>query len=140
MTMRHSLAALTLGASFGAGCVHRAPATSNAGPPVLARIVPDSVALVAGDVTEVELRGSGFDPARQEPSNTVWIGRLQLTSVRANADGTSIRFALPDAVPSGGEAPPRAWSNGRYPVVVRTPRGTSDTVYLRISVQRGIAP
>jgi hypothetical protein len=97
--------------------------------PRLSRIVPDSVRLVPGNVTEIELQGMHLDAV----ANTVMIGALELRQVRSAMKGTRIIVAIPDAVPSGGEAPPTEWMGGRYPVSIRTAAGTSDTLMLVIS-------
>lgn len=103
--------------------------------PHLASLSPDSVRLIAGNVIEVELRGARFDTSRTDPGNTVRIGLLVLRSVPSRAGGTRIRVAIPDAVPSGGEAPPAPWMGGRYSVSVTTRAGTSETLQLAIMGQ-----
>lgn len=97
--------------------------------PRLLRLVPDAVRLLPGNVTEIELQGANLDAA----DNTIRIGSLELGKVRSTVNGTRITVAVPDAVPSGGEAPPAPWIGGRYPVSVRTIAGTSDTLMLVIS-------
>jgi hypothetical protein len=101
--------------------------------PRLTSLAPDSVQLLPGNVTEVDLRGSGFDTSRTAPLNIVRIGSLVLRAVRSSARGTLISVAVPALVPSGGEAPSAPWMGGRYPVTVTTPRGTSDTLTLAIT-------
>ena len=146
MNARRWKAAALLGVSLaGAGCVRRAPeaeAAAAAAPrtPRLLRLAPESIAVLPGMVAEVELRGSGFDANRAEPGNTVTIGPAVLRGVPASADGTLIRVVVPDAMPSGGEAPPQPWYRGRYPVTVRTPLGSSDTLFLTIIAERGVRP
>lgn len=105
--------------------------------PRLASIVPDSVRLLPGNVTEVDLRGSGFDTSLVAPGNTVRIGLLVLRVVPSSARGTVIRVAIPSAIPSDGEAPPAPWMRGRYPVTVSTKAGTSDTLTLAIAPSGG---
>ncbi len=105
--------------------------------PRLTAVVPDSVRLVRGNVTEVELRGFGFDTSRVAPSNTIRIGALVLRAVPSRAQGTVIRVAIPSAVPGAGEAPPAPWMGGRYPVTVTTRAGTSDTLHLAIATAGG---
>lgn len=97
--------------------------------PRLTRVLPDSVRLINGNVIEIELYGANLDAT----SNTVIIGAAVLTQVRSSASGTRITIAIPDAVPSGGEAPPTPWMSGRYPLSIRTAAGTSDTLTLVIS-------
>jgi len=98
--------------------------------PRLLRLVPDTARLLPGNVTEIELQGANLDAA----DNTIRIGSLELGKVRSTVNGTRIIVAVPDAVPSGGEAPPAPWIGGRYPVSVRTAAGTSDTLMLVISI------
>ena len=105
--------------------------------PRISRLEPGSVRLIRGNVTEFDIRGSGFDTSRTSPGNTVRIGQVVLTSVPSSANGTLIRVAVPDAVPSGGEAPPSPWMGGRYPVSVQTRAGTSDTLFLVIASAGG---
>lgn len=107
------------------------------GRPRISRLEPGSVRLIRGNVTEFDIRGSGFDTSRTSPGNTVRIGQVVLTSVPSRENGTLIRVALPDAVPSGGEAPPSPWMGGRYPVSVQTRAGTSDTLFLVIASAGG---
>lgn len=121
-----------MGAAFGACASGGKPADTTSTRPRLTALAPDTVSLIPGNVTEVDLRGSGFDSNRIAPQNTVRIGALVLRAVPSTANGTRIRVAIPDAVPSGGEAPPAPWSTGRYPVSVSTPGGTSDTILLSI--------
>jgi hypothetical protein len=101
--------------------------------PRLTAIAPSDVQLITGNVTEIALHGSQFDTNKSAPQNVVRIGAVVLRAVHGNANGTEIRVALPDAVPSGGEAPPAPWMSGRYPVTVTTPGGTSDTLLLAVT-------
>jgi len=112
-----------------------AAASKNSAPsrPRLRSVSPDSVQLFPGNVTEIDLRGSGFDTSRAAPRNTVQIGSLVLRAVPSTASGTVIRVAVPAEVSSGGGAPPARWMGGRYPVVITTPTGTSDTLMLAIA-------
>jgi hypothetical protein len=97
--------------------------------PRLTRIVPDSVRLVPGNVVEIELQGANLDAV----ANLVKIGALELTQVRSAVNGTRITVAIPDVVPSGGEAPPARWIGGRYPVSIQSAAGISDTLTLVIT-------
>ena len=146
---RPILAAVALGAMLvsatcarhGGGASHSAGTVSAAaGAPALAQLVPDSIVVMRGMVAEVEIRGQRFDGNQATPGNTVSVGTVVLNGVRANAEGTVIRFVVPDAVPSGAEAPPSPWMPGRYAVTVRTPLGVSDTLYLTIGTARTIRP
>ena len=104
--------------------------------PRLNAIVPDAVALREGNVTEVELVGSGFDTTLVSPDNIVRIGPLTFTNVPSRERGTRIRVAIPAMRPSGSEAPPGPWGDGRYQVSVSTRMGTSDTLPLSIGTSR----
>jgi hypothetical protein len=97
--------------------------------PRLTRVVPDSVRIVTGNVTEIELQGANLDVA----ANIVRIGPIELTQIRSTSSGTRITVAIPDAIPSGGEAPPARWLGGRYPVSIQTPAGRSDTLTIIIT-------
>jgi hypothetical protein len=99
---------------------------------------PDSVRVVRGNVTEIELRGTGFDTNSTAPDNTIRIGSLVLRAVPSSANGTLIRVAIPSAVPGAGEAPPMPWMAGRYIVTVTTKTGTSDTLTLVIAQSGGL--
>ena len=80
--------------------------------PVLERLVPDSVFVAPGSVVEVTVVGSGFhDGAPGE--NTVMFGTSTMRHVAASADGRKIVFVVPDAIESGGEAPPSRLSSTR---------------------------
>lgn len=119
---------LVLAGLVSAGC---APAMGAR--PRLSALMPDSVQLTSGNVTEVTLKGAGFDTNTTASLNTVRVGGLVLTGVPSRERGTVILLALPDAVPSGGEAPPAPWMSGRYAVTVTTSAGTSDTLMLVIT-------
>jgi hypothetical protein len=98
--------------------------------PRLAALDPATIQLTPGNVTFIELRGSGY--ATGSASNTVHIGTLTLANVPSR-DGGVIRVAIPDAIPSGSEAPPRRWVPGAYRVWVTTAAGSSDTLSLTIA-------
>lgn len=136
--VRTAVLTVLFGATQMAACAsaRRAGAPAEAAQdarPRINRLEPAAVRLIRGNVTEFEIRGSGFDTSRVSPGNTVRIGPVVLTDVPSSANGTLIRVAVPDAVPSGGEAPPSPWIGGRYPVSVRTNAGTSDTLFLVIA-------
>jgi hypothetical protein len=52
--------------------------------------------------------------------------------VSANRGGTRITFVVPDAIESGGEAPPVRVITGSYPVQVETSLGKSNVLMLRV--------
>lgn len=121
-----------VGMIFGA-CVPALRGNGDTRPRLIA-IAPDSVRIIPGNVTEVDLRGSGFDTSRIAPGNTVRIGLMLLREVRSSAGGTLIRVAIPPAIPGAGESPPAPWMSGRYAVTVSTNAGTSDTLQLVIAM------
>ena len=121
--------AATLCLAFTMAC---APAMA-AGRPRLTAVTPDSVHLIEGNVTELDLRGFGFDTTSAAPGNTVWIGALELRGVPSRGGGTALRVAIPSAIASAGEAPPRPWMGGRYPIWVSTRTGASDTLSVAIT-------
>lgn len=94
-------------------------------------VAPDSVRIIPGNVTEVELRGSAFDVS-STPENVVHIGPLLFRGVPGTNGGTRLRVAIPATMPSAGEAPPSPLLGGRYAVFVTTTRGISDTLSLAI--------
>ena len=122
-----------------AGCAGSVRAAAHAARPRLHSVTPDSIELLAGNVTAIDLRGSGFDTSRVAPENTVRIGALLLRAVPSDANGTVIHVTVPSAVAGATEAPPMPWLAGRYPVSVTTRAGTSDTVMLTIA-SRGREP
>ena len=99
--------------------------------PVLERLVPDSVFVAPGSVVEVTVVGSGFhDGAPGE--NTVMFGTATMRHVVASADGRKIVFVVPDAIESGGEAPPSRLLTGTDPVRIETAMGRSNVLMLRV--------
>lgn len=119
----------TLGVALLLACASARTQSGDA--PMLERLSPDSVRVPPGSVVEVTLIGSGF---RRGPKgeNTVRFGASAMRGVRANDDGTRIVFVVPDAIDSGGEAPPVRLITGSYPVQVETSSGTSNTLMLRV--------
>lgn len=99
--------------------------------PELERLSPDSVFVAPGSVVAVTLIGSGFQRGAAG-DNTVHFGRSAIRGVSANYDGTRIAFVVPDAIDSGGEAPPVRVITGSYPVQVETPFGKSNVLMLRV--------
>jgi hypothetical protein len=108
--------------------------------PRLRSISPQAVQLFPGNVTEVDLRGAAFDQTAGDPQNIVRVGPVLLRAVPSRSNGTLMRIAIPDFMPSSGEAPPAPWLSGQYPVTVTTPKGTSDTLMLTISAGPGARP
>jgi hypothetical protein len=87
--------------------------------------------LASGAVVEVVLNGSGFIPG-PPGQNTVMFGNHAITDVPANSEGTQIRFVIPEALPSGGGAPPLPIDAGSYAIRVRTAAGESKAATLRV--------
>ena len=112
-----------------AGCAAARAGTDRA--PTLDVIRPDSVLVAPGSVVEVTLVGAGFR-AGSPGANTVWFGTTAVRSVAASDDGRRITFVVPDAIESGGEAPPLRLVAGSYPVQVETSAGMSNALVLRV--------
>ena len=119
--------ALVLAAALSACALRGQPSRD----PHLDQVRPDSVRLASGVITEVVLVGRGFEPGAPG-RNTVLLGTHAVNDVPANADGTEIRFVIPDIVASGGEAPPAPLDAGSYAVRVRTRSGESNAATVRI--------
>lgn len=92
------------------------------------QIVPETVTIVEGSGAELEIRGAGFDP----DSNTVIVGPLSLSPIRASANGTVIGVRLPDRLPRPGGAAPALWMSGPHEVQVLSSRGRSAVVVLHV--------
>ena len=99
--------------------------------PVLAMMRPDSVVVAPGSVVEVTVTGSGFRQG-SPGENTVWFGSSMLRGVTSSDEGRRITFVVPDAMDSGGEAPPARLITGTYPVQVETATGKSNVLMLRV--------
>ena len=100
--------------------------------PVLDTMRPDSVLIASGSVVEITLTGSGFRQGAPG-ENTVWFGSSAMRSVMSSHDGRRITFVVPDAMESGGEAPPARVMPGSYPVQVETATGKSNVLMLKVS-------
>ena len=100
--------------------------------PVLETMRPDSVLIASGSVVEITLTGSGFRQGTPG-ENTVWFGSSAMRSVMSSHDGRRITFVVPDAMESGGEAPPARVMPGSYPVQVETATGKSNVLMLKVS-------
>ena len=133
------LLCLAGGSTVFASCASSVRTASRNARPRLHAVTPDSIELLAGNVTAIDLHGAGFDTSRAAPDNTVRIGALLLRAVPSDVHGTVIHVAIPATVAGTTEAPPARWLAGRYPVSVTTRLGTSDTLMLTIA-SRGRAP
>ena len=127
------------GSTVFVSCASLVRTTPENARPRLHAVTPDSIELLAGNVTAIDLHGSGFDTSRAAPENTVRIGSLLLRAVPSDVHGTVIHVAVPATIAATTEAPPTRWLAGRYPVTVTTRLGTSDTVMLTIA-SRGRGP
>ena len=99
--------------------------------PHIDRVVPDSVLLAPGAVVEVVIHGSGFfagSPGR----NTIRFGETTITGVPADSAGREIRLAIPQVMPSRGDAAPAPLEGGRYALRVETDAGVSNAVNVRV--------
>ncbi len=92
---------------------------------------PDSVMVASGVVVEVLVKGHGFAPGTPG-RNTVVFGSYAVNAVPANADGTEIRFVIPERLPSGSEAPPAQLEAGSYEIRVRNATGESNVATVRV--------
>ncbi|MBC7896033.1 MAG: hypothetical protein H7066_11520 [Cytophagaceae bacterium] len=106
-----------------------AAGTPPAAAPVLSTLMPDSVRLSAGTISEVALRGSGFATT---PTNTVHVGPIAIPQVPSNGAGTEIRVVVPARYTANAEAPPRPLFPGSYPVSVDNGGHRSNTVMLKV--------
>ena len=76
----------------------------------------------------VTAEGCGFDRER----NIVRMGGAVIAEVPSNADGTSIRFAFPVQVPTGGGAAPIQPAPGSYTISVSAGAVTSNALTLEV--------
>ena len=130
--MRRVVYAAILAVSL-AGCARwRHAGVADALPPHIDAVRPDSVLLPRGGVVEVTIVGRNFAPATAGGANTIQFAGMSLANIRANAAGTEIRFAIPDMVSTGGEAPPALLESGVYPVRITTAVGASNAVAIRV--------
>jgi len=105
------------------------PVTSDR--PHLATLSPSSGSLASGQIITVQIAGEGFATA----GNSVFFGSIKLGDL-PSADGRTIRFAVPQTVPSRGEVPPMAMQPGVYGVYILNSKGTSDTLKFTIRDQQ----
>lgn len=119
---RQTTALLVASFLMGAACrrSERSAASTDTGVVVTA-ISPTSITVRVGEVTELVVRGTGFEAT----DNTIMFGPVTLTSVKSTDRGTRISLIVPDRMPSGGGAPPMLWLAGDYPLTVTNRRGTS---------------
>ncbi len=106
-----------------------APPTTSARPH-LTKLTPSSGSVASGQIITVEVTGDGLMPV----GNTTFFGSINLGDL-ASPDGRTIRFAVPQTVPSRGEVPPMAMQPGTYAVYVMNSRGASDTLRFTIRDQ-----
>lgn len=99
--------------------------------PTLIRLVPAVVpmdSLTRGAVVTIDAQGCGFDRVR----NIVRMGGAVIAEVPSNADGTSIRFAFPVQVPTGGEVAPIKPAPGSYTISISAGPLTSNALTLEV--------
>lgn len=119
------------GAETAEGSAAARAASIDTNAPIITAVRPDSAVLRDGAVATVTLLGSGFDGAQEAANNTVLFGTMSMSSVRANTEGTAIRFTVPSEW-RPGEAPAQAIEQGSYQVRVRTMHGTSNSRTVRV--------
>lgn len=115
-------------AGQGAPVANPGPSGGAVQPLVLQSIAPDSLRLDSSRISEVVLRGSGFDPS----DNTVRVGPITLRQVPARNTGTEIRVVVPARYTTNAEAPPRPLFPGSYAVSVERRGATSNSVMLKV--------
>lgn len=115
-------------ATAGQSTVAASPTTSPAGVVQVVSVAPDTVTIRAGEPTMVIIRGSGFDAT----GNTVRLGPVTVTSVKASEGGTIIAFMVPERVPATGGAAPMLWVPGTYALTVENRRGVSRAVSVTV--------
>ena len=126
-TTRRTCASIAILALLACASAARQPDRA----PVLERLIPDSVFVAPGSVVEVTVVGSGFHDGA-DGENTVMFGPSTMRHVTATNDGRRITFVVPDAIESGGEAPPSRLLTGTYPVQIETAMGKSNVLMLRV--------
>lgn len=135
ITPRRAVRALTLSALFAAcfaACARgRGSDGSDPSAPHIDRVRPDSVLVPRDNMVQVTIIGRRFAPG-QPGMNTIQFAGTSITNVPANSNGTEIRFAIPDAIPSGSGAPPLHLETGTYTVRITTAAGTSNPMPIRI--------
>ena len=99
------------------------------GRPVIASLSPSSGRAGEAYPIQVTIEGRGF----AETGNIVSFGDIPSQGLPSAAGGTLITFWVPKEMPSTGEAPPMVLSPGEYPVIVTTPRGTSESVMFTLT-------
>jgi hypothetical protein len=112
-------------------CAHRRGDGSDPSLPHIDAVRPDSVLVPRDNVVEVTIVGRRFAPGAPG-KNTIQFAGTSITQVPANAKGTEIRFAIPDAIPSGNQAPPLHLETGTYTVRIVTAAGASNPMTIRV--------
>jgi hypothetical protein len=101
------------------------------GRPHLTRLTPSSGSLASGQIITVEVVGERLTAV----GNTTFFGSIKLGDL-PSPDGRTIRFAVPQTVPSRGEVPPMAMQPGTYAVYVVNANGTSDSLKFTVRDQQ----
>jgi hypothetical protein len=137
MTIRDIIRSAATAALFAVAVVACARGRNSNGDPVdpslphIDRVRPDSVLVPRDNIVEVTIIGRRFAPGTPG-KNTIQFAGTSITQVPANANGTEIRFAVPDAIPSGNQAPPLHLETGTYTIRITTAAGTSNPMPIRI--------
>ena len=93
----------------------------------LVKLTPSSGSLGTGEIITVEVIGDRLTGS----GNTIFFGAMNLGEAAAS-NGRTLRFAIPQTIPSRGEVPPMAIQGGRYGVYVVNANGTSDTLFFTL--------
>ena len=83
-----------------------------------------------GDPVQAVIRGTGFAPT----GNTVVFESMELTNLPSADGGTMIRFTIPEEFPSKSEVAPLRVGTGEYQIEVKNPRGKSNAMKFRVSM------
>jgi hypothetical protein len=107
------------------------PVSPSTASPFSADVMIDSVVVPRGGFGELVVYGRGFMAGRPG-RNTVTFGGAAFNQVPASDDGRTLRFTIPDALPTGGEAQPAPLMSGAYTITVSTPATTSNVKTITI--------
>jgi hypothetical protein len=110
--------------ALASACAGRAQAAAN-DPPRIVAVRPDTAVARSGAVVEVVISGRGFAPGAPG-ANVLDFAGSRINAVPANANGTEIRFVIPETIASVSEAPPQPLLGGTYTLRVITRSGTSN--------------
>lgn len=103
------------------------PTPIASGRPHLTKLTPSSGSLATGEIITVQIAGERLTAT----GNATFFGSIRLGDL-PSPDGRTIRFGVPQTVPSRGEVPPMVIQPGSYAVYVVNANGTSDTLTFTI--------